>query len=172
MKNLDLEALESMQHSRMLNYILPGLESHLLGATTRVFRNTRHSLSKIVPHSHRYDFQCLVLQGSVTNTLFIGTPGGGDLYQEFEATYGDSPGVYSKRPVEKARYIAEHNHYGAGEWYGMTCDQIHSIEFSRDAVVLFIEGAPRSDKSIYIEPVVEGETIHLLSNEPWMFRKK
>lgn len=170
MNNIDMEAIEGLSHSPLRNYILAGLESHLVGATTRLFRNTRASTGIITPHSHRFDFQCLVLQGSVTNTLFIET-GLGDEYQVTQTRYLGSPGKYETMKTRRAMYLPESRRYVEGDWYGMTCEEIHSISFSRDAVVLFIEGAQITDASVYIEPHVDGETIPTMKTEPWMFAR-
>lgn len=171
MNNLNLDALEALQHSPMRNYILPGLDSHLVGATTRVFRNTRHSIGMITPHSHRYDFQCLVLRGSVVNTLYRLNPAG-DLYQVTDALYKGRPGQFKTSVNDLRRFSWQATPYGVGSWYGMTHDQIHSISFSDDAVVLFIEGEQVTDSSVYIEPHVGGEVVETMRNEPWMFRRE
>ena len=170
MNNLDLEALRELSHSTLHNYILSGLDSHLLGATTRVFVNTRESTGVITPHSHRFDFQCLVLRGEVVNTIFEGG-GAGDEYQLTETEYLGEPGKYSTLKTERATYLPKATAYQTGDWYGMTSEEIHSIRFSRDAVVLFIEGAQVTNKSAYIEPYVRGETIPTMKTEPWMFAK-
>lgn len=170
MNNLDLEALRSLSHPPLHNYILAGLDSHLLGATTRVFVNTRESTGKITPHSHRFGFQCLVLRGSVVNTLFIESMEGDD-YQVTETLYLGKPGEYETIKTGRARYLPESHTYIAGDWYGMTDDEIHSISFSRDAIVLFIEGKQKTDRSVYIEPYINGETIPTMKTEPWMFQK-
>ena len=170
MNNLDLEALRGLSHSPLHNYILAGLDSHLVGATTRVFVNTRESTGIITPHSHRFDFQCLVLRGSVVNTLFVECEDGDD-YQVTQTRYLGSPGSYENLRTVRALYLPSSRTYETGDWYGMTRNEIHSISFSRDAVVLFIEGAQVTDTSVYIEPHVRGETIPTMKTEPWMFSK-
>lgn len=170
MRNLDLVALDGLTHSPLHNYILAGLDSHLIGATSRIFRNTRESMGKITPHSHRFDFQCLVLRGEVINTIFVESESGDD-YQVTVTRYLGSPGQYETLKADRALYLPESIEYKAGDWYGMTRDQIHTISFSRDAVVLFIEGRQIADSSIYIEPYVNGETIPTMTTDPWMFQK-
>lgn len=170
MNNLDLCALELLEHTPLNNYILAGLSSNLLGSTTRIFKNTRESIGMITPHSHRFDFQCLVLRGSVTNTLFLPSEDGDD-YQVTATKYLGSPGHYEDLKTCRAMYLPESQKYSAGDWYGMTSDQIHTISFSRDAVVLFIEGKQKTDRSVYIEPHVNGETIPTMKTESWMFQK-
>lgn len=176
MRNLDLPALDALSHSRISNYILPGLDSLLVGASTRIFRNTRRSSGFITPHSHRFDFQCLVLRGAVLNTLYEAQGPGtkGDMYERAEIRYAGSPGEYDRvDPGDRVyeRYIGTDKSYEAGDWYGMRAEQIHSIRFSSDAVVLLIEGASTQETSFYLEPVVNGQTINTARVEPWMFVK-
>lgn len=170
MKNIDMMALGGLTHSPLKNYILAGLESHLIGATTRVFINTRESMGVITPHSHRFDFQCLVLHGSVVNTIYNYNVEG-DTYALSELTYLNDPGQYDTQRIGIDQFSPCATTYVEGDWYGMTHDQIHSISFSRDAAVLFIEGRQLTDKSIYIEPHVGGETIPAMKTESWMFSK-
>lgn len=67
--------LQSMQHSPLGNYAgLPGLTSHLIAKSdhgcVRTFSSPRYTEEHITPHSHRYDFTCLVLRGYVENTTY------------------------------------------------------------------------------------------------------
>jgi hypothetical protein len=48
---------------------------------------------------------------------------------------------------------------------------IHSISFSRDAVVLFIESASTKNKSSILEPVVNGKVIPTFEVKEWMFKE-
>lgn len=177
MRNLDLEAIQALSRSRISNYILPGLDSLLVGASTRIFCNTRRSSGFITPHSHRFDFQALVLRGTVMNTLYYpqGSDAKGDMYERMEIRYAGSPGEYDKvNPGDRVyeRYCGRDKGHEAGDWYGMQADQIHSIRFSSDAVVLLIEGASTRETSFYLEPVVSGHTIRTAQVEPWMFVKE
>lgn len=170
MNNLDLEAITDLSHSKLSNYILPGLDSLLVGSTTRLFVNTRRSIGEITPHSHRFDFQCLVLQGSVTNTLFI-PDDDGDCYSVSSMTYLGNPGEYKTTNKGIRWYSAADKVFVAGDWYGMASQEVHSIRFSNDAVVLFIEGLQTTTDSIYLEPHINGETINTMKTESWMFQK-
>jgi hypothetical protein len=171
MKNMDLAAIAELSHSTLRNYILPGLDSSLLGATTRIFTNARESSGMITPHSHRFDFQCLVMRGSVVNTIYD-VDESGDAYMMSSLRYMGEPGAYEKLQGIDGLFSARKATYEAGEWYGMRHDEIHSISFSRDAVVLFIEGAQVTDTSVYLEPFVRGEVIPTMNTEPWMFAKE
>lgn len=170
MKLAPVDALLNLSHSTLHNYILPGLESRLLGSSARIFVNTRESIGAITPHSHRFDFQCLVLQGEVHNTLF--TPDvDGSTYQTSTTIYLDSPGQYRVEQGELKPYAAITRTYGIGDWYGMGADEIHTIRFSQDAIVLFIEGLETTKKTTLLEPFINGETIITMRTEAWMFRK-
>lgn len=170
MNNFDKEALLSLSHSRLSNYILAGLDSLLLGSTTRLFINNRRTLGDITPHSHRFDFQCLVLQGEVCNTLYS-LDDSGDEYTVSTMTYLGKPGEYSTEHSGVSRYKATDEVFETGGWYGMKADEIHSIRFSHDAIVLFIEGENKTNSSIYLEPYINGETIPTMKTEAWMFQK-
>lgn len=158
------------------DYILPGLNSTMLGTdagvTVRLFDMTRDQHTGIVPHSHRFDLCCLVLRGWVRNTLW--TPGSDtdDMYTLLRLAYGGQPGVYpAKARVDDSWWKHSTRTYRAGDSYAMTHDQIHSIEFSKNAAVLIFEGRPVADYSAVLEPFVDGSTIPTLKTEPWMFRK-
>lgn len=170
MNNLDVDAILNLSHSRLANYILPGLDSLLLGATTRLFVNTRRSIGEITPHSHRFDFQCLVLQGTVTNTLFV-PDDDGDCYTISLMTYLGKPGEYQTAHTGTRWYKASDKMFTAGDWYGMLSHEVHTISFSDDAIVLFIEGEQVTQDSIYLEPHINGETIPTMKTESWMFQK-
>ena len=172
--------LSLIRNSPMHNYIVPGLTSWLLGrpdphtGCVRMFTMERRQDTKITPHSHRFDFQCLVLKGSVQNTLYEQTnhvDAMCDAFQMVELTYLGHPGEYVERDDKRSFFTRNTRMYSEGETYEMKHDEIHSIEFSSDAVVLFFEGAYVTDKSYALLPVVDGEVIRLLKREDWMFRK-
>jgi len=52
----------------------------------------------------------------------------------------------------------------------MKADQMHSIDFSKGAKVLFFEGPRLSDTSEIIEPVVRGEVIRTYIKQDYMFK--
>lgn len=172
--NPAIKHLQTMRRSPLANYIVPGLVSSLLGGegmgTVRLFEATREQLSDIVPHSHRFAFACQVVRGVVTNRIWS-KAGDGDLFQQSTLAYGGEPGKYDAcvGPVERWSYAD--TEYAAGDWYGMTADEVHSIKFSKDAVVLFFEGPQESDSTIILEPVVNKKRIPTFKVEPWMFEK-
>ena len=66
MKNLNklIEILQDMKTSKVANYVIAGLDSYMLeNGNIRMFENSRKHQDMITPHSHRFDFVCLVLSG-------------------------------------------------------------------------------------------------------------
>lgn len=179
MNGLNLENFLKLAHSPLQNYIVPGLTSSLIGerseqgGITRLFVNTRTQHDHITPHSHRFNFQCLVLRGHVLNTVFR-QDDSGDEYGSTVMMYNGRAGnlsVNHSLGTDIGRWVFDVKRFNAGAWYGMSYDQIHSINFSRDAVVLFFEGPQITDSSVILEPVVDGEVIRTFKTEPWMFRR-
>ena len=168
--------LGGMTHSPLGNYIIPGLTSSLVGGsdrgTVRVFECSRDHEENVVPHSHRFDFGCFVVRGCVRNRLWRrATPGYGDTYRTSTLTYSGAPGEYQVKPGDYAAWQAEETSYGPGDVYTMTADQVHSIWFTRGALVVFFEGPTKTDKSLVLEPVVDGAPIPTFRTEPWMFSR-
>jgi hypothetical protein len=113
----------------------------------------------------------LVLKGYVNNV--INTEGsGGDEYCMSSLAYRGKPGHYDKVVVKTAMSFLTHTKvYGEGDWYSMTKDQIHSINFSKDAVVLFFEGETQTSMTFVLEPWVNGQCIPMMKTQDWMFQK-
>lgn len=177
-----LNTLLSMSNNTLDNYILPGLSSHLIGGggygKVRLFEASRRQQLGITPHSHRFDFTCLVLQGSVTNTLWA-PDYQGDKFSMQYLEYQGQAGQYQKREriqgVDKPGYThwaGNSARYTEGQWYSMDSEEIHSIEFSRDALVLFFEGPEKTQITKILEPVAGTAVIPTLKVEPWMFTKR
>ena len=169
--------VKASMHSPVHNYVIPGLTSWMLGnpkhtdkGCVRVFTMDREHEEPILPHSHRFDFQCIVLKGDVTNCIWERHPEG-DLYQRSEVTYTGKFGKHSKIPKDIEKYSSFYTTYSEGNSYGMTGDQFHSIYFSKGALVLFIEGKNYLSTSEVLEPVSNGEVIPLFKTEPWMFKR-
>lgn len=175
--------LLDMGYDSLHNYIVPGLVSTLIGedphasAKIRLFRNTRVQDEFITPHSHRFDLACMVLQGSVENTIFEAVPYPNhhsetysDEYQVSRLLYEGNPGKYDKADTVVQRYSRFANTYKPGQWYFLKFDQIHSIKFSKDAIVLVFEGDSKTDTTTVLEPRVNGSTIRTFKVEDWMFK--
>lgn len=169
--------LASMAHSTVDNYIVPGLESYLIGGPgkgiVRLFQATRTQLQSIAPHSHRYAFEALVLSGSVQNTIWSRCRGAtsGEEFGERTLTY-NSMGQYDKSeeaPIQQ--YFPEVREYRRGDTYHMKANEIHSITFGKGAEVLMFCGPDTTDTSIALEPVTSAGLVDLAKTEPWMFMK-
>lgn len=178
-ENFDIDALLKMAHSPVCNYVLPGLTSSLIGApsangTVRLFHNSRDHQETLTPHSHRFDFMCWVLRGSVPNRLWTKTFSGDRNADEYRTTtlrYQGEIGQYASEPGDVGRWRYEDTQFTEGQCYSMRSHEVHSIFFSRGAIVLFFEGPSAAESSIVIEPVVNGETIPTLEVKPWMFKR-
>lgn len=155
------------------NYISPGLISQLVtNGKVRMFRNTRLQMQYVTPHSHRFAFAAQVLRGTVINTLFTPTNWyDGPEYQKSRQEYSGEFGQYKITPLEVSRYTTVVSTYQSGDWYYMSADSIHSIQFSDDAVVLFFEGPTVTDSTIILQPVVDGEVCNIFTTPSWMFKR-
>ena len=172
--------LLKMGYGAIDNYITPALTSMLIGerAATgqkvRMFVNARTQDMPITPHSHRFDLACLVVNGWVNNSIYQrrGLPSiHSDSFTVSQLTYGGKAGCYEKARVEEAYFARNTAKYVAGQWYFMKDTDIHSIEFSKDAMVLVFEGPTVGTDTTILEPYVNGETISTFKVEDWMFKE-
>lgn len=171
--------IDSMKHSPAHNYVVPGLTSWLIGSPhpnhgcVRMFTMCRHHEEPIIPHSHRFDFRCLVLKGEVINNIWERERFGsnGDPYSVSEVTYEGVLGKHQKRFSYYGMFYKISSKYSAGDEYSMKANQFHSIFFEKGSMVLFFEGPNVNETSHVLEPVVNGETIPLFRTDEWMFRK-
>jgi hypothetical protein len=167
--------LDNMKHSPVRNYGgIPGLTSWLIGEPSkrgliRLMECSRDHFEPIVPHSHRFDFECRVLRGKVRNVIWTPDPKG-DEYEATELRYTGTPGHYEKSPSSRNAWSFRADAYREGDTYSMDSTEVHSIFFARDTVVLFFEGAPTTDTSIILQPVVDGVTVPTFKVEPWIGR--
>lgn len=178
-KGFNVKELLAMAHSPVKNYAIPGLTSSLIGnpgpaGTMRLFQCERDHQETITPHSHRFDFQCWVLRGEVRNRIWTesykGDPNADLFLQSRLACSG--MGRYGTSPIGIASWLYTDTVYEAGDCYAMKAHQIHSIFFSRGAIVLFFEGAKKVHESLILEPVVDGEVVPTFKVEPWMFKRE
>lgn len=160
------------------NYIIPGLDSYLLGVsdnlTVRLFHMTRDQEAFVAPHSHRYGFSCFVIDGLVENTIYTPCPessANAQEYLEVEQRYVGAPGKYINVSNERAFYCKRTDKYEKKHWYSMDSSQVHSIVFSKGARVLFLEGPSSIDHSTTLQPHSNGVSCDLVRIEPWMFIK-
>jgi hypothetical protein len=182
---IDLRFIDRLKHSPIKNYAIPGLTSWMIGEVNgldgcvRLFECSRTHVEQIIPHSHRFDFKCQVLEGEVINRYWINKNKSVnelradryDPYQASELIYSGNPGEYTKSVSESGEWRFYEKRYTPGQVYSMTADEVHSIIFSKGAKVLFEEGPTVSDRSIVLEPIVDGEVIPTFKVESWMFKK-
>jgi hypothetical protein len=169
-----------MMHSPVHNYAIPGLTSWLIGqpsaaGTMRAFTCEREHQEPITPHSHRFDFQCWVLAGSVKNRTWRRSYDHDRDADEFHETilrFGGEFGRFAREPAGVGKWRYSDAVHAAGSCYSMPADDVHSIYFSRGAMVLFFEGPSTSDTSLIIEPVCQGRHVPTFKVEPWMFERR
>ena len=171
-----IDILQNMQNSIVQNYVIAGLRSSLVGGgnfgRVRLFEASRFQQDSISPHSHRFDFACMVLRGTVINRIWHEcNEQQGDFFEESVLVYQGEIGHHSKRVYGRNFYGHTLHLYSEGQCYSMSHNQIHSIEFSRDAIVLFFEGPQLSSQSVVLEPVVDGKVIPTYERRDYMFRK-
>lgn len=173
--DVELEVVQSMMHAPIYNYAIPGLHSHMLGGgefgKVRMFTCDRNHQENITPHSHRFDFACLVLSGRVINKKWKAGPRG-DWFAVTALEYLGEPGKYEMRDGGAERYAMEATPYTPGQWYSMTAEEIHSIEFSAGSRVLFLEGPERGANTVVLEPFVNGKRVQTMETKPWMFQRE
>lgn len=172
---IDLRSLEKMAHSPVRNYVVPGLTSWLIGAPSdkgcmRLFTSEREHLETVIPHSHRFDFQCWVLRGTVRNRVWKHAYGIGDWFMLSTHTKGRMGG-YEVQEAGRGRFDYVDTVYSQDEWYSMTHSEIHSIWFGRGAKVLFFEGPQVVDHTTILEPIASDTHVRTFKVEPWMFER-
>lgn len=172
--------VSQMLRSEVRNYATPGLTSHLVGGegkgAVRLFSSDRHTREWVTPHSHRFDFVCLVMRGEVENILFVSNESStSNRYARgYIRAIDGGLGSYENVRGDASRWEEFEEHpsiYRAGDVYSMTHDQIHSIRFSRACQVLFFEGRDVTNHSEYLEPVSNGVVVPTFQVEPWMFER-
>jgi len=171
--------LRLMANSPILNYATAGLTSQMIGGgkygKVRMFTADRDTREFITPHSHRYDFLCLVLEGEVVNTIYReevwATPESNKfVVSVIEPT--DQFGKFWSRQLRTASFTEDSSTYNAGDTYEMGHKQIHSIRFSKGSVVLFFEGPELSTTSHILEPFSDGARVPTFNTPEWMFQEK
>lgn len=162
--------LRPLLTSELTDYILPGLRSSQI-PKARVFTMQRPPVTLMVPHTRRYELRALVIEGVVTNTVYLPDVYGCS-YAITEIHYGGRPGAYiCKDTQQRESFTQEVTSYGAGDWYSLRADEFCSMSFDQGAEVLILEGPQISDSSRILEPVdAEGKRIETFRVEPWMFK--
>lgn len=169
------KVIQQMKSSTLRNYVLPGLDSSLLGnGIVRIFESSRDTEEHITPHSHRFDFACFVMRGWVENTVYTLANEGKDADCFVMATlkYLGSTGKYEvDQGTDPLIFDRNTDTYVKGQWYSMSSEEIHSIKFSRDAVVLFFEGPNVTSETSILEPCSHGKRVPTFKVHDWMFEK-
>lgn len=189
MNTNDLERLRAvtlaMRNNTVHDYVIPGLSSSLIGGDgkhgrVRMFTQERYHEEPITPHTHRFDFTCLVLKGQVKQVLWKPAPeipgaDPGDPFCRTKLIHHGRFGEYDVEPeinIPFTNYFRYELTYSSGMCYHMKAEEYHTIFFSKGAEVLFFEGPDRLDHSFILEPVSDGRVIRTFKVEPWMFRKE
>lgn len=171
----------SMVEKTVSNYVLAGLTSTMPSGLavadnikTRMFRMDRHQTNLIAPHSHRYCLFSKVIEGTVTNTLWKKTcqidPEADAFWMSTLSPIDGGLGEYKKEISSRIKYYKPlSSHYGPGDSYYMHYNDIHSISFSKGAVVQILEYPEDSESSYVLEPAIDGKLIPLARTEDWMF---
>jgi len=166
--------LTQMKGETVSNYVIAGLDSHLIAhGKIRYFENARDHQDQITPHSHRFDFTCLVVAGQVANKVWAECGEfDGDLFESSTLQYMGEIGEHTTKREGRNFWRYSTFKYRIGQCYSMKADEVHSIQFGKGAKVLFFEGPEISDTSLIIEPVVNGEVIRTYRKLEYMFRPK
>jgi len=114
----------------------------------------------------------MVLEGEVKNILWTPDEDSGDEYEVTTIRYKGEPGEYEEVGTSDSKWSFDASYFVKGEKYSMKAGEVHSIFFAKGTSVLFFEGPQINYKSIYLQPVVDGETIPTFKIEPWMFKSK
>jgi hypothetical protein len=168
-----IDLLNTLKTSKVENYVVAGLDSYLVGnGTVRYFECSRNHQDQITPHSHRFDFACIVLAGEVTNRVWKKTArmDKGDTFVESTLVYDGVIGEHTVVEGELGSWCYEDALYTSGQCYGMSAEEVHSIQFSRGARVLFLEGIDITNESKIIQPFVGGELIPTYQKLSYMFK--
>lgn len=161
-----------MRTSIVKNYGLPDVDSSLLGnGIVRLFESHREQQEAITPHSHKFNFSCLVLSGKVVNRIWREDKNG-DSFSVSELSYQGEIGKYESELIEEKRYSHYDSTYHVGEWYSMKAEEIHSIYFSRGCKVLFLEGEVLTLKTKILQPCVGGKALNTFEVKDWMFQRE
>lgn len=175
------EIFDKLKHSPIQNYILPGLTSWVLKPAgdghgmIRMFESSRETQEFVTPHTHRYGLHCEVLAGWVENTTWknselVGASNSSDEWMLYSLKYGGSPGEYTQTSGPIRRYAKETRRYAAGSSYDLNHSQIHSVRFSRGAVVVITETAQQTDTTHILLPVAYGKMVPTFKVESWMYK--
>lgn len=168
--NSILDFIADTAHNRVSNYVVPGLDSVLLeNSKTRLFEATRTQQAFVTPHTHRYNLFSVVLQGWATNTIYEPATCG----ERFaKSSIGAEEFEYEPDTIGKIGfYNPETKTHRQGESFYLTYNQIHTIEFSKDALVLIVESPEIKTPQFILQPVNhKGDILDIFTVKDWMFK--
>ena len=169
--------MNSVRYNPIDNYILPGLTSYVLGRLgvdgpdheapmVRAFVSSRNTPEFVAPHSHVRDLFCHVIAGSVINTNYHEErTARGESWDTYVQT-GDFVSGYKHGFAGKRTFVSVSTVYEAGASYYLLADVIHSIRFSRGAVVLIMEGKKKRQSVTVLQP----PGVQNFEAADWMFK--
>lgn len=168
----------AFKDSTIGNYVVPGLESVLLGKsngfTVRMFHMTEHQMIHITPHSHRFNLLSYVLEGEVEHHVYdIVVSEAVTNLKAFRLAVMEQKGQlgnYDTELYSNGLFRRYESKYEAGGSYFLNAEEYHSVIFSKGAKVLIIEG-PEVATSKVLVPLVENTVCSTLFTADWMFKK-
>ena len=104
------------------------------------------------------------------NSELVGASSNSDEWMLCSLNYGGSPGEYTQTPGPIGRYAKDIRRYVSGSSYDLSHTQIHSVRFSRGAVVVITETAQRTDTTHILLPVAYGKAVPTFKVESWMYK--
>lgn len=167
-----INLINSIKHSKIPNYILPGVDSYLLHGDIRILESCRDTREFVTPHSHRRNLHCTVIQGEVLNVEYqkTGSPSAATWYCSTLRYL--SKGEYQVIPTpEPETYYETYKRYSAGDSYTLLAQNIHSISFKKGTVLMLQESGEPTPSSVILEPAgSDGQRIPTFHVAPWMFK--
>lgn len=168
---------EAFNSSTIKNYVVPGLESVLLGESdgfkVRMFHMTEHQMMHVTPHSHRFNLLSYVLEGEVEHITYHETTRYDDLQKLFKLAVLEQEGQlgeYKTNIHSNGSFRCYSAKYVAGGSYFLNAEDYHSVVFAKGTKVLFIEGPQVATPKILV-PLVKGTVCSTLFTADWMFQK-
>lgn len=168
----------AFKDSTIGNYVVPGLESVLLGKsndfTVRMFHMTEHQVMHITPHSHRFNLLSYVLKGEVEHHVYYTAVSDATTkLKDFRFAVMEQKGQLGNYDTElytNGLFRRYESKYEAGSSYFLKAEEYHSVIFSKGAKVLIIEG-PEVATSKVLVPLVKNTVCSTLFTADWMFKK-
>jgi hypothetical protein len=151
------------------HYVVPYLTSHQV-QSAEILHMEHYQHGLVAPHSHRHDLLFVVLEGMVSNELYLPDDSGPE-YLVRTIKYEGRPGMYSVDNEEARRRfrVARYN-FNAGDRFTMLSTDIHSIYFGKDAKLLRVSGRELVATSLQLIPVNDrAAPVDISAVQPWMF---